>query len=265
MGARPRTVIKAAGSWMAARLSAYGARLLCVAACAACTTASSQLVVRNTRLVFPAGSRAVEFALNNASRELQTVQAWIDAGDAQTAPDDAQAPFFVTPPVSKIRPGGTQTLRISFTGDTFTTGQESLYYLNILNLAPLPEAQDGQNTMRFHTRSRFKVLFRPPGLAGNPAQAAQQMTWRLEQHGGGPRLTASNPSPYFLSLVNIRLLRGQLVVQELEPSTLAPFSSASMALRSSGNDADGATSVEYQYIDDYGLHRDCRIVFQPPE
>lgn len=265
MGARHRATTKALRIRISAFLRSYTSWLLGVIVCAACSTAAAQLEVQNTRVVFTAGSKSVEFALSNASKEQQTIQAWIDSGDAQIAPDDAQAPFFVTPPVSKIRPGGKQILRISFTGDTFATGQESLYYLNILNLAPVPVVADGQNAMRFHTRSRFKVLFRPPGLPGNPAQAAQQVGWRLDAQGNGHGLTANNPSPYFLSLVNIRLLRGQHAIQALESSTVAPHSNASFQLRDPGSDAGAATSVEYQYIDDDGLYRDCSFAFKTAE
>lgn len=236
--------------------------LLCIAVCATCGSAAGQLVVSNTRVIFTAGSKLVEFAVSNQSKELQTIRAWIDSGDAQVAPDDVQAPFFVMPPVSKIKPGGKQTLRISFTGEHVPTGQESLYYLNILNLAPVSEQQDSQNAMRFHARSRFKVLLRPPALPGDPSEAARQLPWLLDPAGAAERLTANNVSPYFLSLVNIRLMRGKQPMQELESSTVAPYSSVSFPLQSQGSDAHGATSVEYQYIDDYGLYRDGVFVFK---
>ena len=236
-----------------------------MAVLAGCSAASAQVSVNNTRLVFPAGPKHVEFALTNESKQPQTIRAWVDSGDAQVAPDDIQAPFFVTPPVSKIQPASKQTLRISYTGENLPAGQESLFYLNILNLAPASEIKDGQNSMRLNARSRFKIFFRPAALSGNPLDAAQQLVWRLDAADPAARLTANNPSPYFLSLVRVRLIRGQQVLQELESGMAAPFGSASFPLQAQGSDPRGATSIQYQYIDDYGLHRDFGYVLNTPE
>ncbi len=245
-------------------LSQFKRTLRCMALVAGCSAASAQVSVNNTRLVFPAGPKHVEFALTNESKQSQTIRAWVDYGDAQVEPDDIQAPFFVVPPVSKIEPGRKQTLRISYTGENLPAGQESLFYLNILNLAPASEIKDGQNSMRLNARSRFKIFFRPAALSGNPLDAAQQLVWRLNPADPAARLTANNPSPYFLSLVRVRLMRGQQVLQELESGMAAPFGSASFPLQAQGSDPRGATSVQYQYIDDYGLHRDCEFVLNTP-
>jgi P pilus assembly chaperone PapD len=171
----------------------------------------------------------------------------------------------LTPPVSKIQPASKQTLRISYTGENLPAGQESLFYLNILNLAPASEIKDGQNSMRLNARSRFKIFFRPAALSVNPLDAAQQLVWRLDAADPAARLTANNPSPYFLSLVRVRLMRGQQVLQELDSGMAAPFGSASFPLQAQGSDPRGATSIQYQYIDDYGLHRDFGYVLNTPE
>ena len=224
---------------------------------AMCCAAGAQIAVNNTRLVFLAGSKQVEFVITNESKQLQTLRAWVDTGDGDIAPDDTPAPFFVMPPVSKIQAGGKQTLRISFTGDSLPNGQESLFYLNLLNLAPVPEKKEGENFMRFDARSRFKLFFRPTALPGDPLTAAQQLAWRLDPAERPTRLTANNPSPYFLTLIRVRLMHGPDLVQELDSAMASPFGSATFALAPQGTALGGALSVHYRYIDDYGLYRDC--------
>ena len=224
---------------------------------AVCCAAGAQITVNNTRLVYPAGSKHVEFVITNESKQAQTLRAWVDTGDGDIAPDDTPAPFFVMPPVSKIQAGGRQTLRISFTGESLPNGQESLFYLNLLNLAPVPEKTEGQNLMRFDTRSRFKLFFRPSALPGDPLAAAQQLAWRLDTAERPARLTVHNPTPYFLTLVRVRLMRGPDMVQELESAMASPFGSSSFALAPPSTELRGALTVHYQYIDDYGLSRDC--------
>lgn len=238
-------------------LTRNAVKLLGMLLLACCGASPAQVTVNNTRLVFPAGPKAVEFALTNTSKQMQTIRAWVDSGDAQVAPDDAQAPFFVMPPVSKIQPGTKQTLRISYTGAQLPDNQESLFYLNLLNLAPATQKGSDQNSIRFDTRSRFKLFFRPAGLPGDPFAAAQQLAWNVDAPGHATRLTASNPSPYFLTLVRIRLMRGTAVLRDLESAMVEPFSSAHFALPPELADLRAATSVHYQYIDDYGLYRDC--------
>ena len=230
----------------------FGAALTAV-----CCAAGAQIAVNNTRLVYPAGSKHVEFVITNESKQLQTLRAWVDTGDGHVAPDDTPAPFFVMPPVSKIQAGGKQTLRISFTGESLPNGQESLFYLNLLNLAPVPEKTEDQNFVRFDARSRFKLFFRPIALQGDPLTAAQQLAWRLDPAERPARLTVHNPSPYFLTLVRVRLMRGPETVQELESAMASPFGSASFVLPPPGSDLRSAVSVHYRYIDDYGLSRDC--------
>lgn len=227
---------------------------------AGCSVAAAQVSVSNTRLVFPAGSKHVEFALTNESKQSQTIRAWVDSGDAEVAPEDIQAPFFVMPPVSKIQPGSKQTLRISYSGENLPAEKESLFYLNLLNLAPTPDFRDGPNSMRFNARSRFKIFFRPPALSGNPLDAARQLVWRLDPADPVARLTANNPSPYFLSFVRVRLMQGQQALQELESGMVSPFGIVSFPVQAQVSDPRRATSVQYQYIDDYGLYRDCEVV-----
>jgi len=130
-------------AWRAARRSTLRPyRVLghfCLVLLACCGAAHAQLSLSNSRLVFQPGARQVEMVVTNESDRLATVQAWVDADEAQLAPEDTLAPFLVTPPSSKIRPGASQILRVNYTGAALTGDRERLYYLNILDIAPPAE------------------------------------------------------------------------------------------------------------------------------
>lgn len=247
------------------------------AACAlwaCCGAAGAQLLLSNSRLVYPAGARQVEMTMTNDGKRLITAQAWVDAGDVDARPEDTQAPFLVSPPVSKIQPGQTQTLRISYTGSPPSGDRETLYYLNILDIAPKPENTANVNSVRMNVRTRFKIFVRPAGLGGDPASAAAALHWAIGPNGTtdvantsdssktptisppsdkAAQLIADNPSPYFLSLINVRLLRGKEVLQELPPAMAAPFGCARFTFNNVVPAWEQSTTVQYDFIDDHGV------------
>ena len=226
-----------------------------------CGAASAQLLLNNSRLVYPVGARQVEMTITNDGKRLITAQAWVDAGDVDARPDDTQAPFLVLPPVSKILPGKSQTLRISYTGVPPSSDRETLYYLNILDIAPPPEKNTGANYMRMNVRSRFKVFFRPAGLAGDPLAAAKALAWKISPPDAPAQLLVHNPSPYFLSLSHIRLLRGTEVLQEISVGLAQPFSDTPVKIEKPETNWKQITAVQYEYINDYGFSKQCEYIF----
>lgn len=230
----------------------FGAiHMLCLALLVGCGPASAQLLLSSSRLVYPVGARQVEMTITNDGQRLITAQAWVDADEIQARPEDTQAPFLVSPPVSKIQPGKSQTLRISYTGAPTTGDRETLYYLNILDIAPPPEKNAGANYMRMNVRSRFKVFYRPAGLAGDPVAAAKALVWTVSPLDAPAQLIIENPSPYFQSLINIRLLRGTEVLLEIPAGLAKPFGSTWLAIEKPTSNWRLATTVQYEYIDDY--------------
>jgi len=230
-----------------------------------CGAASAQLLLSESRLVYPVGARQVEMTITNDGQRLITAQAWVDADEIQARPEDTQAPFLVSPPVSKIQPGKSQTLRISYTGAPTTGDRETLYYLNILDIASPPEKNAGANYMRMNVRSRFKVFYRPAGLAGDPVAAAKALVWKIGEgvvpHLPGTsahsqqtlELIAENLSPYFLSLINVRLMRGKEVLHSFQTAMANPFGHVRLNISNPNQAWRQATAVEYELIDDHGV------------
>jgi len=224
-------------------LSAVGAAMLF-----ACTTAAqAAVVIAGTRVVFPAQARDVSLKVENKGSEPALVQVWIDDGDEASTPSTARAPFAITPPVFRIDPGRAHTLRIVHVGDAAPKENETLYWLNVLEIPPKPSEAEGKNILQFAFRHRLKLFHRPKGLSMPPDQAASGLRWSVERTGGKARLRVDNPSPYHVSFNAIALSPGT----GLGGGMVAPGASTGFSLPDAAGDLRGA-KVDFATINDFG-------------
>ena len=185
-----------------------------VACCALAATgvaldAHAGIVVGATRVVFPGASRDVSVRVENKGQDPALVQAWIDDGDDRSSPENARAPFAITPPIFRIDPGRGHALRIVHVGAPPPADHEALYWLNVLEIPPSPEAGKGVNTLQFAFRHRLKLLHRPSGLDVVPADSPAVLKWSIEGKGASRRLRVDNPSPYVMSFNEVTIVAGK--------------------------------------------------------
>ena len=239
------------------RYGVGGYLALCLLGLIGCvSSASASVVIGGTRVVYPASQRDVSVQLMNQGDSPALVQVWIDAGDAGVTPEAARVPFVVLPPLSRIEPASGQVVRIAFTGEAdLPENRESVYWLNVLDVPPLPEG-DGRvplNYMQLAVRSRIKLFFRPRGLRGNANQASESLNWSLTApEGGGPALRVENPTPYHVSLARLRIpsAAGYQTVPLGDRSMLDPLGSARFPLPA--DLPETADSIEITTINDFG-------------
>jgi chaperone protein EcpD len=179
---------------------------LAVSFACAMTAAHAGIVIGGTRIVFPGASRDVAVRVENKGQEPALVQAWIDDGDDRSTPENAHAPFAITPPVFRIDPGHGHALRIVHVGDQPPKDHEVLYWLNVLEIPPSPDAGKAANTLQFAFRHRLKLLHRPSGLSVERASASSLLTWSVAADGAVRRLRVSNPTPYVLSFNEVAIM-----------------------------------------------------------
>ncbi|VBB15675.1 fimbria/pilus periplasmic chaperone [Burkholderia stabilis] len=169
--------------------------------------AQASVVVGGTRLIYNAKDAEVTIKLSNQGQSPALVQAWIDGGDIKAAPSDIDAPFTVTPPMSRIDPGKGQTLRVVYMGEPLPQQKESLFWLNVLEAPPKAAAEDA-NKLQLVLRTRIKVFYRPTDLKAAVEDAPAKIEWRLTQKDGHPALEARNPTPYHVSFTAISASAG---------------------------------------------------------
>jgi len=179
------------------------------------------------------------------------LQTWLDDGSAEAKPGAQDLPFLLTPAVVRVNPGHAQVVRILRLRDELPRDRESLLFFNALEI-PLSSRQharpqddangsDGENHLQLAMQARMKFFYRPQGLKISPLQAADLLTFALEEatDHDALRLRIHNPTPYHLTLPNLALSMDThpgdtAAVAELGQTgvapMVAPFSDLTVAL-----------------------------------
>lgn len=230
---------------------ALGTGLL--AFCLVLSNAHASVVIAGTRVVFFAAAGETTVRLNNDGSQPALVEAWIDDGNPASTPDTAKVPFLITPPLFRMDAGKGQSLRIVYTNQSLPKDRESLFWLNVLEIPPRPAAKPGeeQNTLQFAVRSRLKLFFRPPHLAGDPLGAARQVTWTVAADGAGYALVAHNPTPYHITFSQLSLSVDH-VAYAPGNGMVAPLSTLRLPIKGLHRAPAAGTVIDYTVLNDFG-------------
>jgi chaperone protein EcpD len=246
---------------MSKRLAMFGLRTARVIPAALVATtlltampyAAAGVVVDGTRVVYLAAKREVTINLRNASDTPSLVQAWLDAGDPHAKPGESKVPFVLTPPLFRLDPTKSQSLRLVYTHDPLPEDRESLFWLNVLDIPPRAAANpDLPNQLDLAFKHRMKVFFRPARLRGSAADAPAQLTWKLlSKNGKLVGIEASNPTPYHVSLTQVTATVAAQPVNA-KADMVDPFASRSFDLPDPIIAPSGTVAVKYWFVNDYG-------------
>jgi fimbrial chaperone protein len=164
-------------------------------------SASGSVVMSTTRVIYPGNAQQKNIQLTSQDGSPSVMQVWIDSGKEGSTPQAADAPFVVTPPVFRIEPKGGQAVRIVFTGKDLPQDRESVFYLNTFQIPSMNKTYADQNQMLVMLRNRLKIFYRPSGIEGSAQKAPEKLSFSIASNGGDWRITASNSSGYYISLI----------------------------------------------------------------
>ncbi|WP_058913360.1 molecular chaperone [Entomohabitans teleogrylli] len=224
---------------------------------ASCAQAS--VVINTTRVIYNEKAGETIVQLSNKGKGPVLIQSWIDDGDTKSRPDSVNVPFNLTPPVARLDPDKGQTLRIVRTGGGLSPQQESLFWLNVLEVPPKPTGQiaAGDNLMQFSFRSRIKLFHRPAGLTVTPQQAYDKLALTLRRSGAGYAVIVNNPSPYHITFrqLDVRQAKESSVLGYLGKTPdrmVAPFSELTLALQGVKAPLPAGAKAFYSLVNDMG-------------
>jgi chaperone protein EcpD len=212
----------------------------------------ASVVIGGTRVVYPAQDKEVTVKLTNEGNQPALVQVWLDDGDDKSTPDTAKAPFTVMPPVFRMDPAKGQAVRLIYTKEPLPTDKESLFWVNVLEVPP-KAADDGKNHLQFAFRTRIKLFFRPSGLPGDVATAADKLTWKAvpNPNGKGFAMQATNPTPYYVNFARVGVkVDGKDI--DGDGGMVAPGSSAVFPIKDLTAAPVTGAEVSFTTINDYG-------------
>lgn len=182
--------------------SSSHAVFLAMLTCSAPALAGIQ--VAGTRVIYPAQESEVTVHVRNDDNGPRLLQVWVDDGDSRATAQNTTAPFFVTPPISRIESNKAQTLRLVRTGaKKLPEDRESVFWLNVLEIPPRPKNAANENILQFAVRTRLKIFYRPASLTGRSSDAYKQVTWSVADRKGEKVITCSNLSGFNVSFASI--------------------------------------------------------------
>lgn len=146
----------------------------------------SAVIISGTRIIYPEKDKEVSIKMTNNGKSPVLIQSWIDSGDPKSRPDNAQAPFTLTPPINRVDPGKGQSLRIRYTGEALPQDKESIFYLNVLEIPARVNNTEGKNVLQMAFRSRLKLFFPPIRLINSRQRctAANEMGTKWHHDNG---------------------------------------------------------------------------------
>ncbi|HIE5945917.1 TPA: fimbrial biogenesis chaperone [Burkholderia cepacia] len=212
--------------------------------------AHASVVISGTRVVYNASESEVTLKISNDGKSPALTQVWLDKGDPQSDPSKLNLPFILTPPLARLDPGKSQTIRISYTGEELPQDRETLFWFNLLEVPPKPTVGEvGQNYVQLAFRSRLKFFFRPKGLKKGADDAPTMLKWQLVPQEERSALQVSNPTPYYITIIEAHVGDGEKIVKLKDSAMVAPGEKIILPL--SGK-AGPSEKVEFTTLNDYG-------------
>lgn len=213
----------------------------------------ANVIISATRSIYPSDKKEISVQLLNDGASPSLVQSWIDDGEPDSTPETAKVPFLLMPPVVKVPAHSGQQLRVKYIGGKLPSDRESVFYLNVLDIPPVPEDLKGKSIMQLAIRSRIKLFYRPAGLKISPKDMADKLVLTRE----GNDITIYNPSPYYITLSSLRINKENNILKQ--GLMIEPFSKKSIETQKSLLNGRSASII---YIDDYGASIELRKEIQ---
>lgn len=188
-----------------------------------------------TRVVYPAGEKQVQLIVSNSDEKSSfLIQSWVE-----NEKGDKDGNFIITPPLFTMQGKKENKLRIIDTmNKTLPTDKESIYWINVKAIPSIDKDKLNTNVLQLSIISRIKLLYRPQNLAVSPEMAIKMISFQADRS----RLLVKNNSPYYLTIVNLKIgkypLKGVMV---------PPMDSIGVSLPSGAGN-----KLSYQTINDYG-------------
>lgn len=213
---------------------------------------ANNIIVNGTRFIYPESVSEITVHMTNTGKTPSLAQVWLDEGDSQALPEAINTPFIISPPIVRVDGGNGQSIRIKKVADHIITDRESLWWLNILDIPSVDKTKVVGNSgvLSLVIRSRFKFFLRPEGL-GERAGAENKLKLQLNHRG----LTLINPTPFFLTVSDIRTLSDKGILED--SVMIDPKSNKEVQIKYKVNEGE---PLLLQTVNDYGGVVETKIV-----
>ncbi|PKH22750.1 molecular chaperone [Enterobacterales bacterium CwR94] len=197
------------------------------------------IALGSTRIIYPIEKKQVSLSLTNSDDKKRfLIQSWVENLDGTKNKD-----FILTPPLFVSKPLSENTLRIMYSGADIPADREQAYWLNSKAIpAVSSEAIEDKNVLQIAIQSRIKLFLRPETLPYPAIDAPGKLTF----HNKNQSIVVNNPSPYYITLINVKAGEENLNSLMIPPmvETLLPLKNHTVS------------ALSFQTINDYGANTD---------
>nr|MBG3151745.1 molecular chaperone [Proteus mirabilis] len=206
----------------------------------------ASVVLERTRLILSTNKSIISLQVFNRSEQPTLIQSWVDEGNIASTPETTTAPFIVIPPMAKITANGGLQLKIQQLENRLPKDRESVFYLNVLDIAPKPENKENLSTLQLALQTRIKLFYRPAQLK----LTTEDVFKKIGITHNDEYLEINNPTAYYFTISKIyfddkeELLTNAIMV--------APFAKQHIQYQ---KQADMNQVITVIYIDDDGNYQ----------
>ncbi|MBQ0214413.1 fimbria/pilus periplasmic chaperone [Proteus vulgaris] len=188
-----------------------------------------------TRIIYPSEAKQTSITLSNTDNKLRfLIQSWVDNSDDKKSND-----FIITPPLFVSKPNSENTLRIIYAGKELPKDRESLFWLNTKSIPEIEREEiKDKNVLQLAVLSRIKIFVRPDGLQFNLNDIPNSLEFKFSGHD----MVIKNPSPYYVTLVNLHLGN-----EKLNSVMVPPMETVNIRVNNQDHN-----KISYQTMNDYG-------------
>lgn len=191
-----------------------------------------------TRIIYNDNDKEESISITNSSEKARyLIQTWMSNDNGDKAKD-----FIITPPLFVSKPKSENTLRVMYIGDGLPKDKETVFYLHSKSIPSVnPNEIQEKNVLQIAIESVIKVFYRPSKLSGSPEEAQKNLVCKWKSGN----LEINNPSPYYVSLVNVKVGEYKQKNIMVPPKETVNFSLTDKIIKG---------KVTFQAVSDYGAN-----------
>ncbi|HGN1706465.1 TPA: molecular chaperone [Providencia rettgeri] len=190
-----------------------------------------------TRVIFPMDEGQVILPVSTSlDVDAYLIQSWVENKDGTKSEQ-----FMITPPLFMMQgKKDNNILILNKKNVKLPNDRESLFWVNVKSIPASDKKDADKNILQFSITNRIKMFYRPDGLLKYLEEAPNKLTFSLKNK----TLIIKNPSPVFVTIVQMKLNN-----DELDNIMLEPFGQAEIPIK---YNLKTSNDISYETINDYG-------------
>ncbi|MEY1577950.1 molecular chaperone [Providencia manganoxydans] len=195
-----------------------------------------------TRVIFEGDKKSITININNNSPDTPYLaQGWLENAKGEKV----NSPLVVLPPVQRLEGGKSSQVKIEAlpAAAALPQDRESLFYFN---LREIPPKSDKANVLQLALQTRVKLFYRPKAIIPEDKQEPAIKALTLDKSGA--QAVVKNPTPYYVTVVNVIAPSLNSAGNQYAPVMVAPFGQENLGVASNKL----GTNPTLITINDYG-------------